>query len=82
MISLENRHRLVITGVTDTDKFNENSVMLYSCMGDITVKGRDLHICGLSVENGEMVIEGEISSIIYGDSFVSSPLGFFGRLFK
>ena len=29
-LKLENRSRLTVTGVTDTDKFNENSVLLYT----------------------------------------------------
>lgn len=81
-ISLDNRKRLVITGVTDTDKFNESSVLLYTCMGELLVKGKDLRVSSLSVENGEMVIEGMISAVIYGDSNVNSPLSFFGRIFK
>lgn len=35
-VCLDNRRRLVITGVTDTDKFNEGSVLLYTCMGEMT----------------------------------------------
>ncbi len=81
-ITIENRKKLVITGVTDTDKFDENSVLLYTCRGELLVKGRDLHVNGLSVENGEMIIEGEINAVIYGDSHVKGPLSFFGRLTK
>lgn len=81
-ISIDNRKKLIITGVTDTDKFDESSVLLYSCMGEIIVKGRDLHVSGLSVESGEMVVEGEINAVIYGDSQVKGPLGFLGKLTK
>lgn len=81
-ISLTNRERLVITGVTDTDKFDESRVLLYTVRGELLVKGRELHVSGLSLDTGEMVIEGEISAVIYGDSNVTSPLGFFGRLKK
>lgn len=81
-VSIDNRKKLVITGVTDTDKFDENSVLLYSCMGEIIVKGKDLHVSGLSVESGEMIVEGEINAVIYGDSQVKGPLGLFGKLTK
>ncbi|MCI7767656.1 MAG: YabP/YqfC family sporulation protein [Oscillospiraceae bacterium] len=81
-VRLENRSRAVITGVTDTDKFTENQVLLYTCMGELIIKGRDLHVTLLSVESGDMAVEGEIDGIIYGDSQVKSPLGFVGRLFK
>ncbi|MBQ5332993.1 MAG: YabP/YqfC family sporulation protein [Oscillospiraceae bacterium] len=81
-VRLENRSKVVITGVTDTDKFTENSVLLYTCMGELIIKGRDLRVTLLSVETGDMAVEGEIDGIIYGDSQVKSPLGFMGRLFK
>ncbi|MGN0643256.1 MAG: YabP/YqfC family sporulation protein [Huintestinicola sp.] len=81
-VTVEGRRKLVITGVTDTDKFNERSVLLYTCMGEMIIKGRDLHVSGLSVENGEMVIEGEISSVSYGDSDVRSPMSAFRRAMR
>lgn len=81
-ISLESRSKAVISGVTDTDKFTENSVLLYTDMGELTVKGRNLRVTLLSVESGDMEIEGEISALIYGDSQVRSPLSFMGRLMK
>ena len=81
-VRLENRNKVIITGVTDTDKFTENSVLLYTCMGELIIRGRDLRVTLLSVESGDMSVEGEIDGIIYGDSQVKSPLGFMGRLFK
>ena len=81
-ICLDKRSRLVITGVTDTDKFDESTVLLYTVMGELIVRGRDLHVNGLSLESGEMLIEGEISSITYGDSQVKGPLSLLGKMFK
>ncbi len=81
-ITLDNRKKLVITGVTDTDKFDESSVLLYTSMGELIIKGKDLHVNGLSVETGEMIVEGEIGAVIYGDSQVKGPLSLFGRLTK
>lgn len=81
-ISLINRQKLTITGVTDTDKFDEGKVLLYTCMGELLVKGRELRVSSLSVETGDMVIEGEISSIQYGDSKVTSPMSLFGKITK
>ena len=81
-VNMENRSRVVITGVTDTDKFTESSVLLYTCMGELIIKGRGLRVTLLSVESGDMAVEGEIGGIIYGDSHVKSPLGFMGRLLK
>lgn len=79
---LEGRNKLSVSGVTDVDRFDENTVLLYTSMGELTVKGTDLHVNDLSVESGEMNIEGEINSIVYGDPDRHSPLSFLGRIFR
>lgn len=81
-IIAENRRKLSISGVTDIDRFDENTVLLYTTMGELTIKGSDLHVNDLSVTNGEMNIEGEIDAVIYGDKDLRSPLSFIGRLFR
>lgn len=81
-IIMDSRKSVVITGVTDTDKFTENTVLLYTCMGEVIIRGSDLRVTLLSVETGDMSVEGEIDGIIYGDSQVKSPLSFMGKLFK
>ena len=81
-IIAENGRKLSISGVTDIDSFDENTVLLYTTMGELTIKGSDLHVNDLSVTNGEMNIEGEIDAVIYGDKDLRSPLSFIGRLFR
>ena len=81
-IILEGRKRLSVSGVTDVDRFDENTVLLYTSMGEMTVRGTDLHVNALSVESGEMDIEGDISAIFYGDPDRRSPLSFFGKIFR
>ena len=81
-IILEGRKKMSVSGVTDVDSFDENTVLLYTTMGELTVRGSDLHVNGLSVESGEMNIEGEIKSIVYGDPDRRSPLSFVGKIFR
>ena len=81
-IILEGRKKLSVSGVTDVDHFDECTVLLYTTMGEMTVKGTDLHVNTLSVESGEMDIEGEISGIVYGDPDRHSPLSLFGKIFR
>ena len=81
-IVLEGRKRLSVSGVTDVDRFDENTVLLYTSMGELTVCGTDLHVNDLSVESGEMNIEGEITSVVYGDPDRHSPLSFIGKIFR
>lgn len=82
-IILENRRRLSISGTEDVESFDEDSIVLYTQLGVLTVKGTDLHINKLSVESGEVVVEGEINSVAYTDDDVKGKgLGFFGKMFR
>lgn len=38
-IIAENRSRISVSGVTDIDSFDENSVLLYTTMGELTIRG-------------------------------------------
>ncbi|MGN0586128.1 MAG: sporulation protein YabP [Oscillospiraceae bacterium] len=81
-IIIDGRKKLSVSGVTDVDRFDENTVLLYTSMGELTVKGSELHVNDLSVTGGEMNIEGNIDAVIYGDADRQSPLSFIGKLFR
>ena len=81
-IIIEGRKKLSLSGVTDVDRFDENTVVLYTSMGELTVRGSDLHVSDLSVTSGEMNIEGDIDSLVYGDKDLRSPLSFIGKTFR
>ena len=53
-IIIENRSRMSVSGVSDVENFDENSVVLYTNRGLLTVKGTGLHIERLSLETGEL----------------------------
>ncbi len=79
-VFIENREKLSVTGVTDVDKFDEEGVTLYTSKGQMSVQGRDLQMTKLSLESGEVIIQGEISAVIYKNS--AEKGGFFARLVK
>lgn len=79
---MENRSKLMLTGVNDVERFDENLVVLYTQLGELTIKGEELHISEMSVESGELNIDGKISALIYGQRDAVSRLGFFGKLFR
>lgn len=81
-VIMENRGKISVSGVTDVDRFDENIVILYTSMGELTVRGSDLHVNDLSVTSGEMNIEGDIDAVVYGDRDRQSPLSFLGKLFR
>lgn len=79
---LENRRTLSITGITDIDRFDEREIVLYTKLGELTVTGRELHINSISIEKGELSVEGDVWGIQYGDKDKQSPASLLGRLFR
>lgn len=80
-IMLEDRHMLTVSGVSDVDSFDEQAVTVFTDMGELTVRGSNLHINKLSVEVGELTVEGNISALIYTDDAVKGG-GFFSKVFR
>lgn len=81
---LENREKLNISGVIDVESFNDESVIVDTELGILVVKGIDLHINKLNIDNSELGIEGEIISCEYSerDGSRNKGGGFFARMFK
>lgn len=79
---LENRKRLVLSGINDVDSFNENQMLLFTELGELLIKGKNLHINEMNVETGDFSIEGDIWALIYGDKDKNQRFGFLKKIFK
>ena len=79
-LSLDGRARLNLSGVRDVQSFDENSIVLSTTAGGLIIHGSDLHIERLSVETGEVSIEGRIDRMLYTEGQEST--GFWSRLFR
>ncbi|MCL2084985.1 MAG: YabP/YqfC family sporulation protein [Oscillospiraceae bacterium] len=79
-IVMEDRARITASGVEDVDSFDENGVTMLTSRGTLVVRGRDLHIDRLSIDKGELNIEGIVDSLQYIDEAQSG--GFWARLFR
>ena len=67
-MELENRGAGRITGIQDVVSFDENQVVLDTDMGLLTIKGKDLHVSRLTVEKGELEVEGQVDSLAYSSN--------------
>ncbi len=65
---LENRRRLNVSGVEEVVTFNEETVNMKTVLGELTVRGEGLHVERLTVESGDLVITGHVSSLIYQET--------------
>ena len=83
-MELENRGAGRITGIQDVVSFDENQVVLDTDMGLLTIKGKELHVSRLTLEKGEVDIEGRIDSMAYSEvtDFHKTGASLLGRLFK
>lgn len=82
-ITIEGRERIIINGVRDVASFDENEVALETEAGGLTIRGTDLHINRLSVDDGNLFVEGYIISCIYNDKMDIKRTGnFLSNIFK
>ena len=79
-LQLEGREKLSISGVEDVVRFDENCIVTTTGAGTLIISGEDLHIGKLSLEGGELYVDGRITSISYEDT-PNRQGGFFSRLF-
>lgn len=79
---MEGRKKLSITAVRDVALFEETNIILNTDMGELTLGGKNLHINRLSVETGEIDIEGYIESVSYDDNPAPKGGGILSKLFR
>jgi sporulation protein YabP len=82
-IKMLNRKLLEISGVINVESFDSEEFLLETECGFLMIKGQNLHIKNLSLEQGLVAIEGTVSELAYVDSHAQDKSkGFLGKLFK
>ena len=79
-LELTGRELLTVSGVEDVERFDETGIVMSTAAGTLVVTGEDLHIGKLSLDGGELRVEGRVDSVSYEDDG-SGRGGFFSRLF-
>lgn len=64
-LALSERKKLTVTGVAEVISFEDTSVVLQTGMGTLTVQGSELQLKTLSLEGGQVEVEGNIAALIY-----------------
>ncbi len=77
-LSLEDRRSLELTGILDVLGFDESSVVMKTSLGILSVEGEGLHIKHMSVDKGEISLDGKIDRLFYLDRPVRKS-GLFGK---
>ena len=80
-LELEGRERLLVTGVEEVERFDEEEIVMSTVRGTMVVRGTGLHIEKLSLDGGELKVEGNVDALTYEDEGGGERTGFFARLF-
>ena len=78
-LTMEERKRLTMTGVTEVVSFDESAVVLRTALGTLMIHGQELQLKNLSLDGGQVAVEGQIAALIYEEPRKS---GWLGRLFS
>ncbi len=80
---LENREKLSISGVLDVLSFDDQVVIVETELGLLNVKGENLRINKLSIDTSEVVVEGDIYSMLYSEKDLNKKgTSLIGKIFK
>jgi sporulation protein YabP len=66
-LQMKTRKRLECTGVISVEKFDRDRFELQTDCGGLQIQGQNLHIKTLNLEQGILIIEGYVSSMLYLD---------------
>ena len=64
-LTLNERKSLTMTGVTEVVSFEETLVVLKTSLGLLTVQGQELKLKTLSLEGGQVAVDGHIAALVY-----------------
>ena len=81
---INNRKTSMVTGVLDVLAFDLNEILLETEQGMLMIRGSGLHVTHLTLEKGEVWIDGKVDSFTYSEHGLSSggENSFFAKLFK
>lgn len=83
-VVIHNRKNISLTGVQDVLSFDATEILLDTVQGMLMLRGRELHVNRLSLDKGEVDVDGRIDSFAYAEEQGKTKGGesLLGRLFK
>ena len=64
-LQLNERESLTMTGVAEVVSFDENAVVLQTSLGLLVIQGQQLQLKNLTLEGGQVAVEGSIRALSY-----------------
>ena len=79
-VIMEQRKKLNMSGVLEVVSFEDETIVLETDMGMMTIKGEGMRIGSFSASSSDIDIEGNIIALVYTGEAAKG--GFFRRLMK
>ena len=79
-LTLDQRNHLTVSGVDEVESFDESAIRMTTKGGDLLVRGRGLHIEKLSLDGGDLLVDGTVDALIYQEP--EEAASFLSRLFR
>lgn len=81
LLRCDGRSHLSLSGVTEVESFDETAVVAATTVGTLVIQGSGLHVNVLSLDTGDLQIDGHIDALQYEDDGPKKG-GLFSRLFR
>ena len=75
-LTLQERKNLTMNGVTEVVSVDDEVIVLKTCAGRLVIQGQQLQLKNLSLEGGQVAVEGQIAALVYESP---RPAGWFRR---
>lgn len=79
-IIVENGTKMTLTGVNDVLSFDDETIILDTALGRLTIKGENLHITNFDTNSGDLSADGKFYAFVY--TVAEKGGGLFSRIFK
>ena len=66
-LTLDERKKLTLTGVTEVVSFDDTAVVLHTALGTLEVQGQGLKLKTLTLDGGQVAVDGHISALYYAE---------------
>jgi sporulation protein YabP len=82
-VIMRGRKLLDITGVKQVESFDNEEFLLETVMGFLSIRGENLQMKNLDVDQGIVSIKGRVYDLVYlDDQHGEKAKGFFSKLFR
>jgi len=65
VVTIANREHVTVGGVIRVDSFDDQEIVIDTDLGTLDLKGEDLHIKSLDLDEGRLEVEGVVNSATY-----------------